>query len=168
MPRCRVTHFECVDWPDRGTPDAVEPILDLIQAAESKSLEGAQASTVEQIQSYSAPILVHCSAGVGRTGTLIAIASSVRRLNLLRHSCTTFATSSPQQRATVLSHPSALGRTELAGDRLHGLPETLDQDLVARTVDHLREQRVCMVQTDIQLGFVYKAVAKILQTLIYN
>lgn len=170
LPKCRVTHFECVDWPDHGTPEEVDPIIELINAAQFESLQSIQASTTSTAQSVQpqlVPLLVHCSAGVGRTGTLIAIASCMRRINLLRQSCPGFGALTPQQKTAKLSDQSQLGQVGLSGVRLPSLPSSLAHDLIARTVDHLREQRVCMVQTDSQLAYVYKAVASILRSAMY-
>ena len=48
-------------WPDHGVPDSPTPLLLMRQKA-LRSWNNSQH-----------PILVHCSAGVGRTGTFIAI-----------------------------------------------------------------------------------------------
>ena len=48
-------------WPDHGVPDSATPLLLLRQKA-LRSWNNSQH-----------PMLVHCSAGVGRTGTFIAI-----------------------------------------------------------------------------------------------
>ncbi|EGF98100.1 uncharacterized protein MELLADRAFT_79766 [Melampsora larici-populina 98AG31] len=125
-------------------------------------------TSAQPFQTHLVPLLVHCSAGVGRTGTLIAIASCMRRINLLRKSCSGFGALTPQQKAARLSDQSQLGQVGLPGVRLPSLPSGLDHDLVARTVDHLREQRVCMVQTDSQLAYIYKAVASVLGSVIYQ
>ncbi|PLW08735.1 hypothetical protein PCANC_07657 [Puccinia coronata f. sp. avenae] len=139
-----LTHYECIDWPDRGTPLSTEPILHLIRSAKT-------AARTIQPDAPPSPILVHCSAGVGRTGTLIAIASCEAHLHRLSH---TTDNSPPQN--TNLQLPQQLPGL----GRLQALPSALDEDLVAHTVDFLREQRVCMVQTEAQLGFVYKALAE--------
>ena len=56
-----VLQYHFVSWPDHGVPDSVGPIMSLHHKVMSSwSKEGG-------------PILVHCSAGVGRTGTFIAI-----------------------------------------------------------------------------------------------
>lgn len=134
LTRSQIKHFECVDWSDRGTPEEVEPLLELIQEAEASAQENVQAPGQSP-----APVLVHCSAGVGRTGTLIAIASCMRRLQFLRHSSAGFETCSTTDRGAILSSVSP---SPLLGVRLPRLPAHLEQDLVARTVDHLREHRV--------------------------
>ncbi|KAI6243113.1 Protein-tyrosine phosphatase domain containing protein [Aphelenchoides fujianensis] len=59
-----VRHFQYVDWPDRGVPPCrLTPLLLLANARTSAK-----------------PIVVHCSAGIGRSGTLAAIDFVVERL----------------------------------------------------------------------------------------
>ena len=56
-----VVQFHYCAWPDHGVPREVRSLLDMVllvrdvQAAETR------------------PVLVHCSAGCGRTGTICAI-----------------------------------------------------------------------------------------------
>jgi protein-tyrosine phosphatase len=54
-----VTHFNYLGWPDFGVPSSIEDLLFLL-------------SNIRSIPSVS-PLVVHCSAGVGRTGTFIVI-----------------------------------------------------------------------------------------------
>ncbi|XP_052281313.1 receptor-type tyrosine-protein phosphatase epsilon-like [Dreissena polymorpha] len=55
-----VKQFHFKSWPDKGVPDTAWCLVDFWRAV----------NTQEEHQS---PILVHCSAGVGRTGTFIAL-----------------------------------------------------------------------------------------------
>ena len=57
----KVYQLHYLGWPDHGVPDDVSPILDMITKSH-------QHQTEELV-----PLVVHCSAGCGRTGTLIAI-----------------------------------------------------------------------------------------------
>ncbi|KAA1101005.1 hypothetical protein PGT21_004181 [Puccinia graminis f. sp. tritici] len=148
--QARVVHYECISWYDHGTPEFVEPILELISSAKADSM----ISSPEESTPRTSPILVHCSAGVGRTGTLIAIASCTAQLALL-NSC---HLSERTLKANIISH-LILPRLVPENGRIAQLPEWLNDDLVARTVDFLREQRVLMVQTAGQLDYIYKAVA---------
>ncbi len=60
-------HFK--GWPDHGAPDSADAFLDLV-------------STVDELhEPVTAPMLVHCSAGVGRTG-VFATLHVVRQLLL--------------------------------------------------------------------------------------
>ncbi|XP_064386166.1 uncharacterized protein LOC135334779 [Halichondria panicea] len=57
----RVKLFHFTAWPDHGVPDYATPILGFHRRIKS------------QHKPSKGPILIHCSAGVGRTGTYIAI-----------------------------------------------------------------------------------------------
>lgn len=54
-----VTHLNYTGWPDHGTPTQPEHLLTFI-------------SYMRHIH-QSGPIITHCSAGIGRSGTLICI-----------------------------------------------------------------------------------------------
>ncbi|XP_031339313.1 tyrosine-protein phosphatase 10D-like isoform X2 [Photinus pyralis] len=56
-----ITHLQFTDWPDFGCPNGTEIMLEFCQLMR------------EYAEKTSAPIVLHCSAGVGRTGTLIAL-----------------------------------------------------------------------------------------------
>ena len=51
-----VLQFHYTNWPDHGTPEHPLPILSFVRQSASANPIGA------------GPIIVHCSAGVGRTG----------------------------------------------------------------------------------------------------
>lgn len=53
--------LHCNMWPDHGVPTNVTPIFQMLECADANNADS------------SSPIVVHCSAGLGRTGTLIAI-----------------------------------------------------------------------------------------------
>lgn len=55
----RVTHLNYTGWPDHGTPSQPEQLLTFI-------------SYMRHVH-QSGPIITHCSAGIGRSGTLICI-----------------------------------------------------------------------------------------------
>ncbi|XP_071485064.1 receptor-type tyrosine-protein phosphatase delta-like [Diadema antillarum] len=59
----RVQHFHYTSWPDMGLPVSATPLLDFIHKV--KEFEARP----------SGPTVVHCSAGVGRTGTYITLDS---------------------------------------------------------------------------------------------
>jgi len=144
LSQARVVHYECIAWPDQGVPDSVQPILELIASAKAAAVLDPTGPSPSR-----SPILVHCSAGVGRTGTLITIASCSAYLHI-RNSV------SPHTPIGHLQPPQAF----LEPGRIPSLTGSLEGDLVAYTVDFLREQRVCMVQTEAQLGFIYQALAE--------
>ncbi|XP_037826441.1 receptor-type tyrosine-protein phosphatase eta isoform X1 [Lucilia sericata] len=64
----KVVHFYFKKWPDHGCPTDPTHLITFIRKVK-----------VEKIPSYS-PIVVHCSAGVGRTGTFIGLDIIMQRL----------------------------------------------------------------------------------------
>ncbi|KAJ8040914.1 Receptor-type tyrosine-protein phosphatase alpha [Holothuria leucospilota] len=59
----KVTNWHFKTWPDKNIPDQPPPLIEFTNKV--KSLQ----------ETCSGPLLVHCSAGVGRTGTFIALYS---------------------------------------------------------------------------------------------
>ena len=64
----KVVHFYFKKWPDHGCPTDPTHLITFIRKVKA-----------EKIPSYS-PIVVHCSAGVGRTGTFIGLDIIMQRL----------------------------------------------------------------------------------------
>eukprot|EP01147_Barroeca_monosierra_P000494 gene495-3820_t len=62
-----VTQYHYINWPDHGVPDDDE-ILSLLLTVRQKKYE-LQHSSSDPV----GPTVVHCSAGIGRTGTVIVI-----------------------------------------------------------------------------------------------
>ncbi|KFQ83372.1 Receptor-type tyrosine-protein phosphatase kappa, partial [Phoenicopterus ruber ruber] len=61
LPRA-VEQFHYLLWPDHGVPRNPAQLLCLVEVVNKRSLEAP-----------AGPVLVHCSAGIGRTGTFIAL-----------------------------------------------------------------------------------------------
>jgi protein tyrosine phosphatase len=66
--RREVKQFHYTGWPDFGVPDHPHPVLAFI-----RRLSNFKRTT-------SGPDIIHCSAGVGRTGTLITIQSMMQMI----------------------------------------------------------------------------------------
>ena len=106
-----VSHLFFLAWPDFGVPEEEEDrvaLFELISLARSKNA------------SWDNPAIVHCSAGVGRSGTFIALEHLLQEL--------------------------ASGHLDTVDD---------SQDPIFDTVSKLREQRMTMVQSDVQYQFLY-------------
>uniref|UniRef100_A0A8C6UMY3 protein-tyrosine-phosphatase n=1 Tax=Neogobius melanostomus TaxID=47308 RepID=A0A8C6UMY3_9GOBI len=58
-------------WPDQKTPDKAPPLLELVQEVERAR---------EEAPPSSGPTIVHCSAGIGRTGCFIATSILCKQL----------------------------------------------------------------------------------------
>ncbi|XP_078403987.1 tyrosine-protein phosphatase non-receptor type 5 [Cetorhinus maximus] len=78
-------HYWYTSWPDQKTPDNARPLLQLVQEVE----EARQQAKKDN----SGPVIVHCSAGIGRTGCFIATSICYRELkyagvvDILRTTC---------------------------------------------------------------------------------
>ena len=63
-----VTQYHYTSWPDHGVPDYPTALLHFVRKVASSNPLNA------------GPMVAHCSAGVGRTGTFLTIFSQLRRL----------------------------------------------------------------------------------------
>jgi protein-tyrosine phosphatase len=148
-------HLLYLSWPDHGVPSPQDraSLLAFIQLVESTnrdislctihpgaSLDRTSTSTVLDPDP---PIMVGCSAGIGRTGTYIALSSLLRASGLLP----------PASRPT----PSSV----LPASPLGPLPSNAVNDMVVQEIDSLREQRPGMVQRAEQAALVYKVLADV-------
>lgn len=68
----KVYQFQMVNWPDHGVPKNGDHVFELIEKFRRQQ---------SVVQNPKVPILLHCSAGVGRTGTVIAIDRVMQWLN---------------------------------------------------------------------------------------
>ncbi|KAF3020135.1 hypothetical protein E8E14_008076 [Neopestalotiopsis sp. 37M] len=115
-----VWHLLYKKWPDFGVPtlEDIGSFLDLMELSRVKNAHEDN------------PRIVHCSAGVGRSGTFIALEHLLREVDS--------------------------GDLEKY-DEVHGSEAS---DLVFDTVNALREQRKMMVQAESQYLFIYKVLRK--------
>ncbi|ROL40752.1 Receptor-type tyrosine-protein phosphatase C [Anabarilius grahami] len=67
-PEREVTHIQFISWPDHGVPQDPSLLLKLRRRVNSFK------------NFFSGPVVVHCSAGVGRTGTYIGIDAMIESL----------------------------------------------------------------------------------------
>ncbi|ORX44748.1 receptor/non-receptor type protein-tyrosine phosphatase [Hesseltinella vesiculosa] len=124
--RSTVDHLHFLGWPDYGTPTNSQQVAQLIRLA-------------NQCQdSRPSPMVVHCSAGCGRTGTFVVIDSVTRWLS---------PNPSPVPSSSTNDNDS--------------LSHWLDP--VYLLTDVYRQQRVSMVQSPPQYLFCYQAIWDMLQ-----
>ncbi|OQV13234.1 Tyrosine-protein phosphatase non-receptor type 9 [Hypsibius exemplaris] len=78
----QIVHLQFTDWPDYGVPHSAESMFDFIQL-----MRDNQSAAVRRMNPpwtghpKGPPIIVHCSAGIGRSGTLCALDICLRRLD---------------------------------------------------------------------------------------
>lgn len=76
-----VEHMQFTSWPDYGVPDSALAMLDfLTHVRESQARLTSSLSDSWTGHSLGPPIVVHCSAGIGRTGTFCTLDIAIRRL----------------------------------------------------------------------------------------
>jgi len=135
------------DWPDHGVPEDMRGLLQFMQFVEACNTDETHPDAAANPDP---PLVIGCSAGVGRTGTYIALSSLLRAHGLNRPH-----TSVPAD----ISHRKAdwngasLGRSPIGP-----LSPRIIGDKIAQEVDALREQRPMMVQTAEQLRFLYRVL----------
>ncbi|RMZ75460.1 hypothetical protein DV738_g5449, partial [Chaetothyriales sp. CBS 135597] len=139
-PAREVVQLQYAQWPDFGAPTSPSILLALIELV-NKCVRG-QLSSAEPSPRQDTPILVHCSAGCGRTGTYCTIDSVIDMLKTQR-----LAHAQPQQSnsdAMQVDHAAWIERD--------------DEDLIAKTVEDFRHQRLSMVQNLRQFVLCYETV----------
>jgi protein tyrosine phosphatase len=145
-------HLLYLSWPDHGVPNPQdrESLLAFIQLVESTNRDISLCTTHAEaspdtctVLDPDPPIMVGCSAGIGRTGTYIALSSLLRASGHLP----------PALKPT----PSSV----LPASPLGPLPGDAVNDMVVQEIDSLREQRPGMVQRAEQAALVYNVLADV-------
>ncbi|KAI0862236.1 protein-tyrosine phosphatase-like protein [Xylaria cubensis] len=115
-----VWHLLYRKWPDFGVPkvEDYDSFFELMKLSRELNTNPTN------------PRIIHCSAGVGRTGTFITLETLMREIE------------------------------EGAMDYLDPDENENNEDLVFKTVNRLREQRRTMVQADSQYAFIYKVLRR--------
>ncbi|KZW02129.1 hypothetical protein EXIGLDRAFT_744852 [Exidia glandulosa HHB12029] len=68
-----VTQLQYLAWPDVNVPDTPDGLLWLINAVDRAMVDAKQAANIADPDEDPGPVLLHCSAGVGRTGGFIVV-----------------------------------------------------------------------------------------------
>ncbi|OAL33441.1 hypothetical protein AYO20_07297 [Fonsecaea nubica] len=142
QPMREITQIHYADWPDFGAPASPLELLGLVEQV-NKFVRGAGTPSNivgpdDAAPEGQRPILVHCSAGCGRTGTFCTIDSVIDMLKRQR-----------------LCHEAGGDKMDVdTGDWVN----RDDVDLVAKTVDDFRHQRLSMVQNLRQFVLCYESI----------
>ncbi|PHH65806.1 hypothetical protein CDD81_1533 [Ophiocordyceps australis] len=187
-----ITHLHFSSWPDFGTPAQPAHLLALVELANLTQQAAFPVETANVMSSMSTwqlqepeknahtrPMLVHCSAGCGRTGTFCTVDTVIDMMKRLQLSKMAVAHPSKDLQGDVamtddhilgphgafqaphaqsfFTHDVAYhdkGTSQIDTNWMHD--DTID--LIQRTVEEFREQRLSMVQTLRQYVLCYETV----------
>lgn len=142
-------HF--IGWPDFGVPSSSLPIRELVKLVKFFRRRG-------EMEDLKGPCAVHCSAGIGRTGTFIAIQMIMESSKFVKtiNSSELVAMNEMIKKLKEAALPGYHVDTQHIDDKLNILISELN---VMEVVLSLRQQRNRgMVQTEEQYSFIYKVL----------
>jgi protein tyrosine phosphatase len=117
-----VTHFHYITWPDFGVPNETSSFLEFLEKTNQAQ------NLLKDDEKIVAPVIVHCSAGIGRSGAYVIVDCV---LNYLQHG--------------IQSDPAA-------GDMVD-VPKSIDALVI-----FIRRHRMGLIQTPEQLRFCWQAI----------
>lgn len=184
-----ITQLQYPSWPDFGAPAQPSHLLALVELAnvmqraalpvDANSIAASVATENPAAMGWydepesdanARPMLVHCSAGCGRTGTFCTVDSVIDMLKRQRLAAmnrsdadgdVSMKESSPVRRRSVASSGSKSKPTEKGNKELEtNWLEDTSLDLVQTTVEDFRKQRLSMVQSLRQFVLCYETVVE--------
>ncbi|KAI0385273.1 hypothetical protein F5Y04DRAFT_276605 [Hypomontagnella monticulosa] len=185
-----ITQLQYPLWPDFGAPAQPSHLLALVELAnvmqraalpvDANSIAASVATEnpgnmgwydEPESDANSRPMLVHCSAGCGRTGTFCTVDSVIdmlkrQRLAALHRSDAdgdlTMKESSPIRRRSGMTNGLSKARSMVNGNKEleTGWLEDTSLDLIETTVEDFRQQRLSMVQSLRQFVLCYETVVE--------
>ncbi|KAF1986996.1 hypothetical protein K402DRAFT_412345 [Aulographum hederae CBS 113979] len=165
-----ITQLQYSNWPDFGAPAHPAHLLGLVEQCDAV-VRSTNGSPTGPDPATTRPVLVHCSAGCGRTGTFCTVDSVIDMMKRQR-----------QRGNANLGNKKARAQTPMDVDgesqhRQHGhdvdmnsffntTPESNEEgwidredvDLIEKTVEDFRLQRLSMVQSLRQFVLCYESV----------
>lgn len=164
-----IWHLLYTRWPDFGVPavNEVDSFFALMELSRAKNTVPGN------------PRIVHCSAGVGRSGTFITLEHLIGELEAggmvyygprepgptkpkgPKPAFSRAFTPPPQfLLQSLMTPPGTSGRKEPPMSARKAAEAVNEKDLVFETVDRLRQQRKMMVQADSQYQFIYRVLKR--------
>ena len=146
-PMREITQLQYSNWPDFGAPAKSTNVLGLVEHCNAivHSYSGLPSATASlPAKGHEWPILVHCSAGCGRTGTFCTVDSVIDMLK--------------RQREVDKIKSKAAGENDNMDVDDEEWIRRDDIDLIAKTVEDFRRQRLSMVQTLRQYVLCYETI----------
>lgn len=169
LPIREITQLQYSSWPDFGAPAHPAHVLGVVEYCGTIIRgypDNKEGSADKPAAKGERPIMVHCSAGCGRTGTFCTIDSVIDILKKQRQKYMARKGESNKNEDSEDDGPSPMDVDTKESDRdwfTHG-----EVDLVARTVENFRLQRLSMVQTLRQFVLCYESTLEWLARAIRN
>lgn len=161
-----ITQVHYSSWPDFASPAKPSHLLALIQLA--NSMQRASATEIshpgDPEGEVARPMLVHCSAGCGRTGTFCTIDSVI---DMLKRQCKEQKHGTTPMEFDTEIEGGGDYLTQKHGKKKHNNNKKVvdmdwvfdqDTDLVEKTVEDFRGQRLSMVQNLLQYVLCYETI----------
>ena len=161
-----IFHYLFNGWPDYGKPEGDDrrALLELTRQTRERVQSIEAGASGIPVDGTGNPRFVHCSAGVGRTGTFIALDWLLYQLeegNLVPKATEQDSNAAAHQENSKVNGNSkgeSWGKSGPTKEK-ESTPEAKEgYDLVFETVNKLREQRMMMVMNEIQYSFLYEVV----------
>jgi hypothetical protein len=162
-PLREITQLQYSSWPDFGAPAHPAHVLGLVQHCGRVVNSYADSGTNNGIWKNEPagkgerPVVVHCSAGCGRTGTFCTVDSVV---DMLKRQRLQYQKPEKENNKDSMDMDVDDEEHEDEADTTGGKGWLMrdDNDLVAKTVEDFRHQRLSMVQTLRQFVLCYESV----------
>lgn len=161
-PMREITQLHYSSWPDFGAPAQPSHLLGLVELCNSIQKRALPPGVASQTKSddpepstYNRPILVHCSAGCGRTGTFCTVDSVIDMLKRQRKEHGSGVTPMDLSATDQVDYMGKNATSEVAENDWVYNPNI---DLIEHTVEDFRTQRISMVQSLRQYVLCYETV----------
>ncbi|KAL8830423.1 MAG: hypothetical protein Q9170_005737 [Blastenia crenularia] len=144
-PMREITQLQYTSWPDFGAPAHPLHVLGLVeQCGEVIRSYGGNQGVRDPAPEGERPVVVHCSAGCGRTGTFCTVDSVIDTLK--------------RQEQVKLERAKVDAMDVDVSQKDGAWTMSEEEDLIAKAVEDFRVQRLSMVQTLRQFVLCYEAV----------
>ena len=158
-----ITHVQYPNWPDFGAPAHPAHLLRLVESCDRIAHSISVASGGNFPSFFNCPVVVHCSAGCGRTGTFCTVDTVIDILKNQRRQHARTRQGSPMDIDPETSIDSSFDLTATSTERARKDVAWSDKrinevDLVERVVEELRLQRLSTVQSLRQYVLCYETV----------
>lgn len=174
QPMREITQIQYSQWPDFGAPAHATDVLGVVEHCNSVARQynkQQKMSPLVPAPEGEPPIVVHCSAGCGRTGAFCTIDSVIdmlktQRITQLSRDPSNFFAQNTGRKSPINGADDGEVRGEAIGeDEMDVVDEEMekwelrdDVDLIAKAVEDFRLQRLSMVQTLRQYVLCYESV----------